>query len=101
KKDDGTMIKPADDKENYVLKIEPRRTPGVLRLYLTLSDQGFAAGKDAGVEMRAFAYNVDAAAESNLKRATKERLDPSPPGRPPAGSRHDGARHEPTNQPPG
>ncbi len=78
-------LKLEDNKLNYLLKFEPQVKPGVLRIYLPLAEgAGGPGAPPAGKgleEMRAFAFNVDAASESNLKRASKDRLDPSPPGR--------------------
>ncbi len=54
------------------------RRPGVYRVSLTLLGDGPEEDRQ---EVRAFAYNVDAAAEGDLKRANRDRLEPElPPG---------------------
>ncbi|MFM7149494.1 MAG: BatA domain-containing protein [Gemmataceae bacterium] len=50
--------------------------PGVYRVQLTLLGEG--ADEDRQ-EVRAFAYNVDAATEGDLKRAIRDRLEPEVP----------------------
>jgi hypothetical protein len=54
------------------------RKPGVHRINLTLLGDGAPEDRQ---EVRAFAFNVDAEAESDLKRASRDRLEPElPPG---------------------
>lgn len=54
------------------------RRPGVFKVSLTLLGEGPEEDRQ---EVRAVAYNVDALAESDLKRASRERLEPElPPG---------------------
>jgi hypothetical protein len=50
------------------------RRPGILTVDLTLVGEG---PEDERKETRAYAFNVDALKESNLKRADKDRLDQS------------------------
>jgi len=54
------------------------RQPGVYRVNLTLLGDGPEEDRQ---EVRAFAYNVDAASEGDLKRASRDRMVPElPPG---------------------
>jgi hypothetical protein len=54
------------------------RKPGVYRVSHTLLGDGPAEDRQ---EVRAYAFNVDSSAESDLKRAAKQRLEPEmPPG---------------------
>ncbi len=76
--------KPEVEKDNADMKVvgsqllfelpeASRRRPGVFRFTLTGLGEGPAEDRQ---ETRAYAYNVDALAESDLKRAATERLDP-------------------------
>ncbi|MFO0878924.1 MAG: BatA domain-containing protein [Gemmataceae bacterium] len=59
------------------------RGPGVVKVNLTLLGEGPEEDRQ---EVRAFAYNVDAMAEGDLKRASRDRLEPElPPGPPTRG----------------
>jgi hypothetical protein len=63
------------DQFGYVLPEAARRRPGVYRFVLTALGEGPA---DDRQETKAYAYNVDAQAESDLKRAPTERITPDP-----------------------
>jgi hypothetical protein len=59
------------DKDNLLFKYPPVKRPGVLRVSFALADPRV----EMSVEERAFAFNLDTAEESNLKRAPRERLE--------------------------
>ncbi len=69
-KEQGTMAK-SDNRYNFTLKNV--REPGVFRITHTLLGDGPDEDRQ---EVRAYAFNVDAVSESDLKRAAKERLVP-------------------------
>src|SRR5262249_5192438 len=60
------------------LRVPPQIRPGVYSLFLTLKGEGKPEDR---VEKRAIAFNVDATAESDLKRADRDRLLPTFSGR--------------------
>ncbi|MFQ3591985.1 MAG: BatA domain-containing protein [Gemmataceae bacterium] len=76
-REQGVMEKQGNQLE-FALRGAATHRPGVYRV--TLTQQGDGALEDRQ-EVRAYAYNVDALAESDLKRAGRDRLDPEfPPG---------------------
>jgi hypothetical protein len=71
---EGAMTKAGKDQLVYRFQPPVRqnvRRPGLVRLALTLK----GAAEDEGQELRAFVFNVDAEAESDLRRATREGLE--------------------------
>ncbi|MFO0927087.1 MAG: BatA domain-containing protein [Gemmataceae bacterium] len=83
--DEGNKAKPEAEKgplaksaAGLTFTLDKVRRPGVYKVSLTLLGDGPEEDRQ---EVRAYAYNVDAAAESDLKRASRERLEPEqPPG---------------------
>jgi hypothetical protein len=75
-KESSAMEKTSDGKQ-LTFTLTNANQPGVYKIALT--GLGDVAGEQQ--EVRAYAYNVDAVAESDLKRAAEERLKPDlPPG---------------------
>ncbi len=73
-KDQGVMQKEGN-RLSFVLRESDVTRPGVLKINLTHLGDGPVEDRQ---EVRAYAYNVDALKESNLKRAEKDRLAPDP-----------------------
>jgi hypothetical protein len=69
----------AKDKKALAFTFKDTRKPGLYRLQLTLVGD---APKDDRTEERAYVFNVPAETESNLKRATRERLQQNLSSRP-------------------
>jgi hypothetical protein len=74
-KEKGPLTKEGNQMTFALTKI---KRPGVYRVSLTLLGDG---PEDDRQEVRAFAYNVDSVSEGDLKRASRDRLEPEmPPG---------------------
>jgi hypothetical protein len=73
-KDKGAMDK---DKNVLTFRLKDPPRPGVYRFTFTLTGDG---AEEDRREVRAYAYNVDASQESDLKRAARDRLEPNIPG---------------------
>jgi hypothetical protein len=72
----GVMQKSSDG--NFLqFSLKNSRKPGVYRISHTLLGDGPEEDRQ---EIRSYSYNVDALAESDLKRAARERLIPEMPG---------------------
>jgi hypothetical protein len=69
-KDQGTLQKEGN---HLVFNMSKVDRPGVLKVHLTLQGDG---PREDRQETRAYAYNVDANRESNLKRADRDRIEP-------------------------
>jgi hypothetical protein len=74
KREKGNMTKTDN---LFAFALQGVREPGVYRVSHTLLGDGPEEDRQ---EVRAFAFNVDATAESDLKRAARERLEPEMPG---------------------
>lgn len=70
----GPLTKDAGDQMTFALTNV--RKPGVYRVSLTLLGDGPEEDRQ---EIRSFAYNVDSTAEGDLKRASRDRLEPEMP----------------------